>query len=58
MREGGRVAVLAREPEINQKKLVRVIVKADAKVVGLEIAVDEMPMMDILEGCENLVRKH
>jgi hypothetical protein len=46
------------EPEVEDEDLVGGLVESDAEVVGLDVAVDEVPVVDVLDARDHLVDQH
>jgi hypothetical protein len=46
------------EPEVDEEHLVAGLVVAHAEVVGLDVAVDEVPVVDVLDPGDHLVHQH
>jgi hypothetical protein len=47
-----------REAEVDEEHLVADLVQTDAEVVGFDVAVDEVPVVDVLDPRDHLVGQH
>ena len=46
------------ESEVDEEDLVARFVETDAEVVGLDVPVDEVPVVDVLDAAHHLVDQH
>jgi hypothetical protein len=46
------------ESEVEDEDAVGRLVQSDAEVVGLDVAVDEVPVVDVLDAGDHLVHQH
>ena len=47
-----------RQPEIQYEDLVRSLIESNAKVIGFDVAVDEVPIVDVLDSGDHLIDEH
>ena len=45
------------QSEIQYEDLVRSLIESNAKVIGFDVAVDEVPIVDVLDSGDHLVDK-